>query len=102
MKYALVAAGCMVIQDILATFLVISESKGREWLAGALDAAMWLFGIVTTSHAVAALNGHNNAEKWWILGLVSVANVVGTVTGVKLGERLIKRDEKDLARENKA
>ena len=93
MGIALLAGCCMVIQDIFGTLLVIAESKGREWLAGGLDAGMWLVGIITTSHAVATLNGHSGKEKIYVLTMVTGANVFGTVAGVKLGKRFVKEHE---------
>ena len=78
---ALLAAVCMVVQDVLATLLVQAEARNRAGLAAAFDAAMWCFGIATTSIAVTALQGHSLGEKVMVVGAVTAANVAGALAG---------------------
>ena len=89
---ALLAAVCMVVQDVLATLLVQAEARNRAGLAAAFDAAMWCFGIATTSIAVTALQGHSLGEKVMVVGAVTAANVAGSFAGVKIGKRFITED----------
>ena len=86
------AAGCMVVQDILAVLLVDAEARNRGWLAGILDSAVWLFAIATTTIAVTALQGHSLAGKIELVAAVTAANLVGMRLGVWIGKRYIHSD----------
>lgn len=88
---AVLAAVAMLVQDVFGAAMVLLEAKEHGWVAGALDSGMWLFGILTTSISVTALQGHDTVEKVMVLGLVSVANVVGTRLGVWMGHLLNQR-----------
>ena len=90
MTLILFAAGCMVVQDILAVLLTDAEARNRGWLAGILDSAVWLFAIATTTIAVTALQGHSLAGKVELVVFVSVANLIGMRLGVWIGKRYIK------------
>lgn len=84
---ALWAALAMVVQDVLATVMVIAENHKRAALAGALDSVGWIAAILTTSISVTSLQGHSLSSKAWVIGLVTAANFFGTYTGVKIGQR---------------
>jgi glucose-6-phosphate-specific signal transduction histidine kinase len=86
------AAGCMVVQDILAVLLVDAEARNRGWLAGILDSAVWLFAIATTTIAVTALQGHSLAGKVELVVFVTAANLIGMRLGVWIGKRYIHSD----------
>jgi hypothetical protein len=90
MTLILFAAGCMVVQDILAVLLTDAEARNRGWLAGILDSAVWLFAIATTTIAVTALQGHSLAGKVELVVFVTVANLIGMRLGVWIGKRYIK------------
>ena len=90
MTLILFAAGCMVVQDILAVLLTDAEARNRGWLAGILDSAVWLFAIATTTIAVTALQGHSLAGKVELVVFVTVANLIGMRLGVWIGKRNIK------------
>ena len=90
MIIALWAALAMVAQDILAVCLVQAEARNRAGLAAGLDAAMWLASITTTSISVTALQSHHLGREATVIAAVTLANVVGSFTGVKIGKRLIR------------
>ena len=89
----LVAAVCMLIQDILGVLLVDAESRGHGWMAGGLDSASWLLAIATTTISVTALQGHSLGQKAEVLVAVSAANVIGSRLGVYFGERFVARQK---------
>lgn len=95
---ALLAAVAMVVEDILGTVLVQANAKNRAWLSGLLDALAWGAGIFTTSVSVTALQGHNMTAKVIVIGAVTAANIIGSVAGVKIGERLLRVPEARHAR----
>jgi len=53
------AAVAMLVQNVLAVFLVQAEARNRALLAGLLDCLMWPAGMVTTTITVTALQGHH-------------------------------------------
>lgn len=90
MTQALLAALFMVVQDILAVVLVqaeASDKKGSGALAAAMDALMWIVAISSTTIAVHS----HGVEKIEVYALVTAANVVGTLSGKEIGNRLLKR-----------
>lgn len=90
MSHAIDAAVFMFMQDLLAVILVqaeASDKKGSGALAAAMDALMWIVAISSTTIAV---NSHGT-EKIEVYALVTVANVVGTLSGKEIGTRLLKR-----------
>lgn len=90
MFVAILAAVTMVLTDVTGTIMVMAEARNRGWLAGWLDTAQWLVGIVTTTVSVTALQGHSLSEKVWVILLVSAANLFGTKLGQVLGSRFVK------------
>ena len=92
MWIAFLAAGSMIIQDLLATLLVQAEARNKAWLAALMDACGWFFGILTTTVSVTALQGHSLEEKILVIVLVSLANIAGTFAGVMIGKKYIRGD----------
>jgi hypothetical protein len=87
---ALWAALAMVAQDVFAVLLVQAEARGRAALSAVLDSLMWLASIATTTISVTALQSHHLGAKTVVIVAVSAANMVGSFSGVKIGERFIK------------
>lgn len=87
---AIVAGAAMLVENVLGTLLVQANAKGMAWLSGLLDALAWGAGIITTTVSVSALQGHSMYAKVVVITLITVANVLGSVMGVKIGTRLIK------------
>ena len=88
------AAGCMLITDVLGTVMVQAEAANRGWLAGLMDMLGWYVGIATTTISVTSLAGNNTAQKIWVLALVGAANVLGTKLGQVTGKWLLARFSK--------
>jgi len=86
---AVLAALCMVVQDVVATIMVMAEAANRGWLAGVMDTVGWYFSITTTSISVTALQSHVVSEKVEVLLLVGLANLFGTKLGQVTGHRLL-------------
>ena len=91
MTTALIAALCMVAQDVLGSVMVMAEAGNRGWLAGFMDTLGWYVAIATTTISVTALQGHNTTEKVLVLVLVGAANLFGTKLGVASGNWLLHR-----------
>lgn len=87
---AIIAGAAMLIEDVLGTLLVQANAKGLAWLSGLLDALAWGAGIITTTVSVSALQGHSMYAKVVVITLITIANVLGSVMGVKIGDKLIK------------
>lgn len=90
MIIAIYAALAMVVQDVVSTVMVIAENRKKAALAGALDSLGWIAAILTTSISVTSLQGHSVVDKAWVIGLVTLANFLGTYAGVKIGQRFVK------------
>jgi hypothetical protein len=90
MGIVLLAALCMVFQDVLAVMMVQAEARDRGWLAGILDAVGWGFAIATTTVSVTALQGHNTGLKVAVVVFVTIANIIGSKLGQVLGTKFIK------------
>lgn len=88
MTVAIWAALAMVLQDIFAVIMVQMENRGRGWRAGALDAAGWLCALATNHFALNSLNQHSTSITVVVVLAVTAANVLGTVTGQKIGDHL--------------
>lgn len=84
------AAAAMLVQDILATVMVVAESRGRAHLAAAMDTLGWYAQIACTTVSVVTLSGHSLGAKVAVVIAVSVANYLGTWSGTKLGHRLTR------------
>ena len=94
---ALLAAGAMLLQDLIAVPLTQAEARNRAHLAGLLDTVGWLVAITTTFVSVNTLQGHDLTAKVLVVVLVSASNYFGTMTGTKLGKRWVKEDATTLA-----
>lgn len=90
MWLALAAAAAMFAQDVLATVMVVAESRGRAHVAASMDTLGWLAQITTVTVSVGTLLGGDLAAKAAVVLAVSAANYGGTYTGVKLGHRLMR------------
>ena len=84
------AAVAMLVQNVLAVFLVQAEARYRALLAGLLDCLMWPAGMVTTMITVPALQSHHAGLKGEVIAAVTLANFVGSSAAVSLGRRFIR------------
>lgn len=91
MQIVFLAAGAMFAQNIITCVLQQARLEDKSTLAGALSALSWLVSIFTTSWSVSAINGHNLGLKLAVLGAVSFANFVGSFSGTKLSEVLLRK-----------
>jgi hypothetical protein len=89
-KVALLAFVAMCLQDILATAMVVFESRYNALAAGAFDVAGWLAGIVCMGLAIDSIirTGWRTRRSLAIIAAVSAANFLGTVAGVAIAEVL--------------
>jgi hypothetical protein len=83
------ACAAMALRDMLGTFLVVAEAKGRAWLAGALDALGDLATILVTIAGAGVVIQHG----WtWhailVLGCMMLVSLVGTAAWTTLGRRI--------------
>jgi len=83
------AALAMYVQDVLATIMVVAESRNRPHLAASMDTLGWLAQITTTTVSVDALLTGSLESKVIVVAAVSAANYAGTWSGVKLGHKLM-------------
>lgn len=90
MIIALYAALAMILQDILAVCLVQAEARNRAVAAGLLDCAGWLATITTAAISITTLQGNDFRLKVFVLLFVTAGNFIGSYSGVKIGQRLIK------------
>lgn len=87
---ALLAALSMVACDVLATIMVMAESREMGWVAGILDAAGWLVSIACTAISVDVLTGSGPlVNKVYVVVFVSAANLLGTKAGQEIGSRVL-------------
>lgn len=93
MIWALWAGLAMIGQDLLMTWLVQAEARGRAHMAGVLDSLGWPMGMITTYATVTAMQGHDGPLKGAVFASVSVANYVGTSIAVRIGRRHIRERE---------
>lgn len=90
---ALWAAISMVFQDVFATWMVVAEGRGAALQAGIMDTIQWLFAFFTGAFAYSSVIEHGWHERTFvIIAAVSVANLVGTYIGVRLGRQNVKKD----------
>ena len=90
MIIALWAALAMVANDILAVCLVQAEARNRALMAGCLDSVMWVASIATTTISVSALQSHHLSLKITVIIAVTLANMLGSIAGVRIGKRYIR------------
>jgi len=86
------AFASMFAQDIVATVMVQSEAAGRAHLAAACDTlqdACGLASLLLIGDAV--LVGHQVLLSVLVTGARLAADYSGTYTGVKIGQRIMRR-----------
>ena len=86
----LVASIAMVVTDILGVMLVQAEARNHGWMAGSLDAAQWIPGIICSEVTITILQGHSWTGKALVILSVSAANIFGTKLGQLFGTKYIK------------
>src|ERR1039458_1186183 len=86
----IIASLSMIAVDVLGVLLVQSEARNHGWMAGILDTAQWIPGIVCSAITITVLQGHSLLAKSLIILFVSAANLFGTLLGTKIGTRYIK------------
>ena len=87
-----IALACitMVLTDVLGVLLVQAEARNHGWMAGWLDTAQWIPGIVCSAITITILQGHSLVGKVGIIVSVSLANLFGTKFGQSIGTKYIK------------
>jgi hypothetical protein len=80
----------MLVQDVTAVLLVQAEARNHAVLSAVFDSVMWLASIACTTVSVTTLQGHHTSAKVIVLVAVEMANVAGSIIGVRIGKRLIK------------
>lgn len=93
MSLIILAVVAMLAQDVLSVCLTQAEARNRAHLAGMLDAAMWFCWLITASNALTFWHSENVWLKWGGVLAVTAANYVGSYTGTKIGEHLIKTED---------
>lgn len=94
-KAAWLAFAAMMVQDLLATIMVVFESQGgsaHTWptvladalVAGVFDVGGWIAGIICLSLSVESIisQGWRTRRSLTLIGAVSAANLCGTLAGV--------------------
>lgn len=89
-QLALLAFVAMCIQDVLATVMVVFESKQTPWVPGFFDAGSWIAGLVCSALALDSIikGGWRNRKSMVIILAVTAANYWGTVLGVEVSRLL--------------
>ena len=87
-----IALACitMVLTDVLGVLLVQAEARNHGWMAGFMDTAQWIPGIVCSTITITILQGHSLVGKVGIIVSVSLANLFGTKFGQSIGTKYIK------------
>ena len=90
---ALYAAVAMIGQDLVLTFMVQAQNRGRWVIAGLMDSIGFILQVVTYGVSIDAIVKHGlNAETVRILVALTAANFIGTGLGTKLGDKWIHAD----------
>lgn len=100
MLIALLAAGCMVIQDSLAVIKYQAAARNRGIIAAAADVVIWLVMVTSMTISTFTLHSGTLAQKAWVVGLVSAANIAGNLLGTYLGKRFVS-DEAEEAQDDR-
>jgi hypothetical protein len=86
----LLAAGAMIAQDLLLTWMVQAEARNLWVLAGILDSVGFLAQVTTYGVSIGAIITYGlTARTVWVLVALTAANFIGTGLGTKLGSRWI-------------
>ena len=85
-KAALASFLAMCITDLLATAMVIFESRFNAPVAGMLDVLGYIAGLICSVLALDSIlkDGWRNKRSLIIIGAITVANYVGTSVGVMI------------------
>ena len=85
-KAALASFLAMMVTDLLATAMVIFESRFNAPAAGLLDVLGYIAGLICSVLALDSIlaNGWRNKRSLVIIGAVTIANYVGTSVGVTM------------------
>lgn len=91
LQVAILAFVAMCVQDILGTAMVIEEARLNAPVAGLLDVAGWITGLICAALAIESIinEGWRTRRSLIIIGAVSTANFLGTLAGVSLASHLI-------------
>lgn len=85
----LLACVSMAFKDMLGTFLTVAESRGRSWLAGALDAGYDIASLLTYGVAGVEVVKHGfSITSVVTLTALSLTSFFGTALWTKLGQRI--------------
>ena len=89
-KVLLLAFMAMCVQDILGTAMVIFESRYNAPVAGLFDVAAWIAGLICSALALEEIikNGWRTRKSLMLIGVISLANFLGTVAGVGIASAL--------------
>lgn len=87
-QLVLLAFVAMCIQDVLATIMVVFESRQTLWVPGFFDFGSWIAGLVCAALAIDSIiqRGWRNSKSLAIIASVSAANYWGTTLGIYLSQ----------------
>lgn len=91
LRWILLAAfAAMFAQDVLGTSMVIFEAHYNATWAAIMDQAQWMTAIVSQGLTLESIinDGWRSRRTWAIFAVVSAANVLGTYSGVAVGQAL--------------
>jgi hypothetical protein len=80
------------VQDVLATVMVVAESRDRAHLTACMDTTGWLAQISYTAISFGTLLDGTPAAQVAIIAAVSAANYAGTYAGTRIGHRLTRQE----------
>jgi hypothetical protein len=91
-KVALLAFVAMCINDVMATVMVIFESRYNAPAAGLFDMGGWIASLVCSALAIEEIvkNGWRTRKSMVIIAAVSMANFAGTFAGVAIASALTR------------
>ena len=88
----ILAVIAMAIQDFLGVLLVVSEARGRYWLAGFLDAASDYAKFLTAGIAGATLVQNGFTAEFVLITAMAITSFIVTSMSTRFARR-IKEDE---------
>jgi hypothetical protein len=89
-KVALVAFLAMCANDVAGTVMVVFEAHYNAALAGLFDVIGWFFALICSALAIESIitEGWRTRRSLTLIGVISAANFLGTVSGVALASAL--------------
>lgn len=89
-KLGLLAFAAMFAQDLLYTCMVVMESNFHPVAAGLFDDVSWFAWLASSGIAVETVikNGWRTKKSVTIIAAITLANFLGTVTGVGIAKVL--------------